>query len=117
MNSATIAIFTDNFYGIAAAIFFLISHAFVSSALFLLLGALYSRYHTRTSRYFRGLVLLLPVFVSLLLLFTLANIAVPASAPYFSELLTAIAALLTNPFLAITTSSAILLVPSYAFLY
>jgi NADH:ubiquinone oxidoreductase subunit 4 (subunit M) len=54
MNIATIGIFTNDFHGIIGSVYFLISHGLISSALFLLVGVLYDRYHTRTVKYYRG---------------------------------------------------------------
>jgi len=65
MNTATIALFTNDYHGISAGIYFLISHGLISSALFLLIGVLYDRYHTRTLKYYRGLVMIMPVFTVL----------------------------------------------------
>ncbi|KAI9087675.1 NADH dehydrogenase subunit 4 [Phlyctochytrium arcticum] len=99
MSTATIALFTNDFNGISAGVYFLLSHGIISSALFLLIGVLYDRYHTRTLKYYRGLVMVLPVFTLLFFLFTLANIA---------------GAFNLNPIVAIAASSAIVLAPAYA---
>ncbi|KAI9088704.1 membrane subunit of NADH:quinone oxidoreductase/Mrp antiporter [Phlyctochytrium arcticum] len=88
MSTATIALFTNDFNGISAGVYFLLSHGIISSALFLLIGVLYDRYHTRTLKYYRGLVMVLPVFTLLFFLFTLANIAVPGTSGFISEFLT-----------------------------
>ena len=62
MNTSVIGMFSNDYHGITASIYFLISHGIISSALFLLIGVIYDRYHTRTMRYYRGLGLLMPVF-------------------------------------------------------
>jgi len=54
MATATIGIFTNTLAGLQGGIYFLISHGLISSALFLLVGILYDRYHTRTIKYYRG---------------------------------------------------------------
>lgn len=114
MNTATIALFTNDYHGISAGVYFMISHGLISSALFLLIGVLYDRYHTRTIKYYRGLVMILPVFTLLFFVFTLANVAVPGTSGFISEFLTFLGALNLNPFIAFSASIAIVLAPAYA---
>ena len=54
MVSNCYGLFTDHYHGIIAGIYFLISHGLISSALFVLIGVLYDRYHTRTLQYYGG---------------------------------------------------------------
>lgn len=114
MNTATIALFTNDYHGLSAGVYFLISHGLISSALFLLIGVQYDRYHTRTIKYYRGLVMIMPVFTVIFLLFTFANIAVPGTSGFISEFLTFLGAMNLNPFVAISSSIAIVLAPAYA---
>jgi NADH:ubiquinone oxidoreductase subunit 4 (subunit M) len=114
MNTATIALFTNDYHGISAGVYFLISHGLISSALFLLIGVLYDRYHTRTIKYYRGLVLIMPVYTVLFLIFSLANVAVPGTSGFISEFLTFLGAMNLNPFIAVSASIAIVLAPAYA---
>ncbi len=113
MNIATLAIFTNDIYGISASIYFLISHGIISSAQFLLIGILYDRYHTRTIKYYRGLVNIMPMFNLFFLLFTLANIAVPGTSGFLSEFLTFFAIFQKNPIITQIASSAIVQTPAY----
>jgi len=62
MNISVLGMFTNDYHGIQASIYFLISHGVISSGLFLLVGVIYDRYHTRTMKYYRGLALVMPVF-------------------------------------------------------
>jgi NADH-quinone oxidoreductase subunit M len=87
MNLATLGLFTQNQQAIKGGIFFLFSHGLISAGLFFLVGILYDRYHTRTIRYYRGLVLFMPIFAFLFLIFSLANIAVPGTCGFISEFL------------------------------
>ena len=114
MNTATQAIFTNDLNGISASIFFLISHGIISSAQFLLIGILYDRYHTRTIKYYRGLVIIMPIFTVFFLIFTLANIAVPGTSGFICEFLTFLAAFNLNPFVGFISSIAIVLAPAYS---
>jgi NADH:ubiquinone oxidoreductase subunit 4 (subunit M) len=56
-------LFTNEACGIMAGVYFMISHGLISAGLFILVGVLYDRYHTRTIKYFRGLVQAFPVYV------------------------------------------------------
>ena len=114
MNIATQAIFTNDLNGLNGSIYFLISHGIISSAQFLLIGILYDRYHTRTIKYYRGLVLLMPLFSIFFLLFILANIAVPGTSGFICEFLTFLAAFNLNPFIGIIASIAIVITPAYS---
>lgn len=87
MNLVTIGIFSFNVLGVEGAILQSISHGFVSSAMFLLIGILYTRYHSRFLFYYGGLVHMMPLYAVFFLLFTLANIALPLTSSFISEFL------------------------------
>jgi NADH:ubiquinone oxidoreductase subunit 4 (subunit M) len=114
MSTATLGIFSNTYYGISSSVYFLISHGLISSALFLLIGVLYDRYHTRTINYYRGLVSIMPLFTTLFLIFSLANSAVPGTSGFISEFFTFIGVFYSNPFVAIFASLAIVLTPAYS---
>lgn len=114
MNIATLSIFTNDLNGISGSIYFLISHGIISSALFFLIGVLYDRYHTRTIKYYRGIVQIMPLFSLFFLCFTLANIAVPGTSGFICEFLTFLAAFNLNPFIGIFSSQAIVQTPTYS---
>ncbi len=114
MNTATIAIFTNEFNGQCASVYFLISHGLISSALFIQIGILYDRYHTRTIKYYRGIVQIMPIFTVIFLFFTQGNIAVPGTSGFISEFQTFVAAFHQNPQVAILSSQAIILAPAYS---
>ena len=112
MNLAILALFSD--YGLEISVYFMISHGILSSGLFLLVGILYDRYHTRIISYYSGLVLLLPLYSIFFLLFTLGNIAFPGTSGFLSEILTFAIIIINNPYIGILASFAIILTPSYA---
>ncbi len=114
MNLAILGLFSNNIYGLSGSIYFMISHGIISSALFLLIGILYDRYHTRIIKYYRGLVLILPLYSLFFGFFTLANIAFPLTSGYISELLTFIGIFKVNPFIGVLATLAIILTPLYA---
>lgn len=87
MNLVVMGIFSFNLIGIEGAILQSLSHGFVSSALFLLIGVVYDRHHTRMVKYYSGLVHTMPLFTILFLIFTMANIAVPGTSSFVGEFL------------------------------
>jgi proton-translocating NADH-quinone oxidoreductase chain M len=87
MNFVTLGIFSMNIQGIEGSILLMLSHGIVSSALFLCVGVVYDRHHTRIVKYYSGLVNTMPLFVSLFLLFTMGNISLPGTSSFVGELL------------------------------
>jgi len=87
MNFALLGLFALNLEGIQGSIYLMLSHGIVSGALFLCIGCLYDRYHTRILRYYGGLVLTMPIFSCFFLIFTLANIAFPGTSSFVGEFL------------------------------
>ena len=87
MNYVTIGIVSDTLYGIEGAIFLMLSHGLVSSALFLCVGFLYERYHTRTILYYGGIVTIMPIFSVLFFVLTLANVSLPGTSSFIGEFL------------------------------
>lgn len=87
MNLVILGIFSFNVVGLEGAILQSISHGFVSSALFLLIGVIYDRHHTRMVKYYSGLVHTMPIFSFIFLVFTMANIALPGTSSFVGEFL------------------------------
>lgn len=116
MNFSLVGLFSNNYTGISSSIYFLLSHGLISAGLFLLIGVLYDRLHTRTHKYFRGLVMILPLFSVLLLIFTLANAAVPITSGFIAEFYVLGGVANSNPFVLVLVSTAIILTPAYALL-
>ena len=75
MNLVTLGIFSFNIIGIEGSILQSISHGFVAGGMFLLIGIVYDRYHSRLLYYYGGLVHMMPIYSGILLVFTMANIA------------------------------------------
>lgn len=114
MNSSLQGLFSNNIYGIQGSIFFMITHGLISSGLFLLIGILYDRYHTRTILYYRGLVLIMPLFILCFFIFSMANIAFPGTGAFISEFLTFLGAFQNNPIITLQGTIVIPLAPCYA---
>ena len=87
MNLVILGIFSFNNIGIEGAIFQSLSHGFVASALFLIIGVVYERYRTRIVQYYGGLALVMPIYIIIFLFFTMANIALPGTSSFVGEFL------------------------------
>ena len=87
MNFALLGLFTNNMYGIEGSLYLMLGHGVVSSGLFLCIGILYDRYHTRNILYYGGLVQMMPIFSIIFLIFILANIGFPGTVNFIGEFL------------------------------
>jgi NADH-quinone oxidoreductase subunit M len=87
MNLVVLGLFSFNSVGILGAVLQSLSHGFVASALFLVIGVLYDRHHTRMIKYFSGLVYVMPLFSVVFLIFTMANLGLPGSSSFVGEFL------------------------------
>ncbi len=87
MGFVTLGFFVFNTYGIEGAIVQMISHGFVSGALFLCVGVLYDRLHSRKIETYGGVAHSMPVFAALMMVFTLANVGLPGTSGFVGELL------------------------------
>jgi proton-translocating NADH-quinone oxidoreductase chain M len=87
MNLIMLGIFSFNTLGLEGAILQSLSHGFVASALFLIIGVVYERHHTRLVKYYGGLVHVMPLYVTIFLFFTMANIALPGTSSFVGEFL------------------------------
>ena len=87
MNLVMLGIFSFNVIGIEGAILQSLSHGFVASALFLIIGVVYDRHHTRMVKYYGGLVHVMPIYIFIFLFFTMANIGLPGTSSFVGEFL------------------------------
>jgi proton-translocating NADH-quinone oxidoreductase chain M len=87
MNLIVLGLFAFNNIGLEGAILQSLSHGFVSSALFLCVGVLYDRHHTRMVKYYGGVTKIMPLFSFLFLCFTMANIGLPTTSSFVGEFL------------------------------
>lgn len=113
MGIVTLGIFTLSAIGISGSIFLQIAHGLVSSALFIIVTILYDRHHTRLVKYYRGVAVTMPIYATLFLFFTLANIAVPLSCNFVGEFLCLAATYYINTFITILASLGIVLSACY----
>lgn len=87
MNLVILGIFSYTNIGIEGAIFQSLSHGFVASGLFLVIGVVYDRYGTRIIQYYGGLAIVMPIYIIIFLFFTLANISFPGTSSFVGEFL------------------------------
>lgn len=87
MNLVILGIFSFNIIGLEGAIFQSLSHGFVASALFLIIGVVYDRYKTRLVKYYAGLVVVMPIYIFIFLFFSVANIGFPGTSSFVGEFL------------------------------
>lgn len=87
MNLVILGIFSFNIIGLEGAIFQSLSHGFVASALFLVIGIVYDRYHTRIVKYYSGLATVMPIYITIFMFFTMANISFPGTSSFIGEFL------------------------------
>ena len=114
MGFVTMGIFALNRQGIDGAIFQMISHGFVSGALFLVVGVLYDRMHTREIAAYGGLAVRMPVFALVFMLFTLANVGLPGTSGFVGEFLTLAGAFQVSTWVAFFATSGVILSACYA---
>lgn len=86
INFALLGFFSNTIYGIVGGILLIVSHGLVSAALFLLVGVLYDRHHTRIIYYYGGLVQMIPIFSGYFFLFTVSNFSFPGTSNFIGEL-------------------------------
>lgn len=96
MALVTIGLFSLNLTGFVGAIVLMVSHGIVSGGLFLLIGMLYDRYHTRILRYYSGIFHVMPIFSVCFIILTLGNLGLPATSSFPGEFLVIACCLMTN---------------------
>ena len=114
MNLVTLGIFSFNIIGLEGSIIQSISHGFVAGGMFLLIGILYDRYHSRFLYYYGGLVHFMPIYSILFLIFTLANIALPGTSSFTGEFLLLAGIYKTNTITAIISALGVILSGGYS---
>ncbi len=114
MGFVTMGIFTGTVQGIHGGLFQMISHGIVSGALFLCVGVIYDRMHTRNIDAYGGLVNRMPLYAVAFMVFTMANVGLPGTSGFVGEFLTLLAAFETNTWVAVLATSGVVLSAAYA---
>ena len=114
MGYVTIGIFAANQQGIDGAIFQMLSHGFISGALFLCVGIIYDRMHTREIDAYGGLVNRMPAYALIFMFFTMANVGLPGTSGFVGEFLTLVGIFKVNTWIALLATSGVVLSAAYA---
>ena len=114
MGFVTMGLFTLNPQGLQGALFLMISHGFVSGALFLCVGVIYDRMHTREIAAYGGLVNRMPIYAFVFMVFTMANVGLPGTAGFVGEFLSLLGAFEANSWVALIATSGVIFSAAYA---
>ncbi len=114
MGFVTMGIFTGTVQGIEGGIFQMVSHGFISGALFLCVGVVYDRMHTREIAAYGGLVNRMPIYAFTFMVFTMANVGLPGTSGFVGEFLTLAGAFKANTWVAAFATTGVILSAGYA---
>jgi NADH-quinone oxidoreductase subunit M len=114
MGFVTMGIFAGTLQGVAGGVFQMISHGIVSGALFLVVGVVYDRLHTREIAAYGGLVNNMPVYAAVFMVFTLANVGLPGTSGFVGEFLSLVGTFRINTWVALLATTGVILSAAYA---
>ncbi|WP_428928627.1 NADH-quinone oxidoreductase subunit M [Marinibacterium sp. SX1] len=114
MGFVTMGIFAANQQGVDGAIFQMLSHGFISAALFLCVGVIYDRMHTREIDAYGGLVNRMPAYALVFMFFTMGNVGLPGTSGFIGEFLTMMGTFQVNTWVATVAASGVIFSAAYA---
>jgi len=114
MGFVTMGIFSGNSTGEQGALFQMISHGVISGALFLCVGVVYDRMHTREIAFYGGLVNRMPWYAAVFMLFTMGNVGLPGTSGFVGEILTMTGAYQASTWTALLAATGVILSAVYA---
>lgn len=114
MGYVTIGIFTMNANGVQGSLYQMLSHGLVSGALFLCVGVVYDRMHTREIAAYGGLVNRMPKYAVVFLIFTMANVGLPGTSGFVGEFLVLLGIFQVNTWIALFATTGVVLSAAYA---
>jgi NADH-quinone oxidoreductase subunit M len=114
MGFVTMGIFSMTRQGVDGAVFQMISHGLVSGALFLCVGVVYDRMHTREIAAYGGLANKMPLYAAVFMLFTMANVGLPGTSGFVGEFMTLLGAFGSNTWVAFFATTGVILSAGYA---
>jgi NADH-quinone oxidoreductase subunit M len=114
MGFVTLGIFSGDLQGEQGAIFQMLSHGVISGALFLCVGIVYDRMHTREIAFYGGVVNRMPIYAAVFMLFTMGNIGLPGTSGFVGEILTLTGTYGASTWPAIIATSGVILSAVYA---
>src|SRR3970282_534052 len=113
MGFVTLGIFIFNAYGMEGALLQMISHGFVFGALFLCIGVLYDRMHSRNIADYGGVVNKMPVFAAFFMLFAMANVGLPGTSGFVGEFMVVLGAVKVNFWYAFAAATTLIFGAAY----
>jgi NADH-quinone oxidoreductase subunit M len=113
MGYVTMGIFTVNQQGVDGAIFQMLSHGFISAAMFLSVGVIYDRMHTREISAYGGLVNRMPAYALVFMFFTMANVGLPGTSGFVGEFLVLMGIFQVDTLVAAVATSGVILSAAY----
>ncbi|MEP3525496.1 MAG: NADH-quinone oxidoreductase subunit M [Hyphomicrobiales bacterium] len=113
MGFVTMGIFAANEQGIQGGIFQMLSHGLISGALFLCVGVVYDRMHTREIKAYGGLVNRMPWYATVFLIFTMANVGLPGTSGFVGEFVILVGAFKANTWVALFATTGVILSAAY----
>jgi len=114
MGFVTMGIFTFNKQGLDGSLFQMVSHGFVAGALFMGVGVIYDRMHTREISAYGGLAVRMPKYALVFMFFTMANVGLPGTSGFIGEFLTLTGAFQANTWVAAGATTGVILSAMYA---
>ncbi len=114
MGLVTMGIFAATTQGVAGGIFLMISHGIVSAALFLCVGVVYERMHTREIAFYGGLVNRMPLYAAAFMVFTMANVGLPGTTGFVGEFLTLLGTFQVNIVVATLGTTGVIVAAAYS---
>jgi NADH-quinone oxidoreductase subunit M len=114
MGFVTMGIFAGNALGVQGAVFQMLSHGLISGALFLCVGVVYDRMHTREIALYGGLTARMPWFAAIFMLFTMANVGLPGTSGFIGEVLTLVGVYQVSTWTVLFAASGVIFSAVYA---
>jgi len=114
MGFVTLGIFTFSTQGTEGAIFQMLSHGIISAGLFLCVGVIYDRMHTREIAAYGGLVQRMPLYAAFFMVLTMGNVGLPGTSGFIGEFLTLLASFKVNTWVAFFATTGVILSAAYA---
>lgn len=114
MGYVTMGIFAANVQGVQGALFQMLSHGIISGGLFLCVGVVYDRMHTRDISAYGGLVNNMPKYAVVFLILTMANVGLPGTSGFIGEFLTLFGVFQANTWIAVIATTGVILSAAYA---
>ena len=113
MGFVTMGLFSGNLQGIQGGVFQMLSHGVIASAMFLCVGVIYDRMHTREIDVYGGLVNRMPIYAGVFMLFTLGNVGLPGTSGFIGEITSLIGVYQANNWVAFFATTGVILSAAY----